>query len=55
MLVAGHLMLALVPGYAGLGAGLFAVALGSGLLKTAAITLLGSAFPASPGTDSGKR
>ena len=55
MLVAGHLMLALVPGYAGLGAGLFAVALGSGLLKTAAITLLGSAFPTSPGSDSGKR
>ncbi|WP_269768552.1 peptide MFS transporter [Corynebacterium glaucum] len=45
LLVAGHLCLAFIPGYAGLAAGLLAIALGSGLLKTAAITLLGLAFP----------
>lgn len=51
LLVIGHLSLATIPGYAGLGAGLIAIALGSGLLKTATITLLGMAYPA----ESGKR
>lgn len=55
LLVSGHLMLAILPGYAGLGAGLLAVAMGSGLLKTAAITLLGLAFPAHQGAHSGRR
>lgn len=49
MLVAGHLMLSLIPGYPGLGAGLLAIALGSGFLKTAAVTLLGLAYPAESG------
>lgn len=51
LLVAGHLLLSLIPGYPGVGAGLLAIALGSGFLKTAAVTLLGLAYPA----DSGRR
>lgn len=49
LLVAGHLLLSLIPGYPGLGAGLLAIALGSGFLKTAAVTLLGLAYPAESG------
>ncbi len=40
-LVAGHLTLALLPGGAGVAAGLVLVAAGSGALKTSAITMLG--------------
>lgn len=49
LLVAGHLALSLLGGYGGLACGLLAIALGSGLLKTAAITLLGMAYPAESG------
>lgn len=49
LLVAGHVALALIPGFTGVGVGLILVALGSGFLKTAAITLLGMAYPASSG------
>ena len=49
MLVFGHLCLSLVPGYTGLIAGLLPIAAGSGLLKTAAITILGAAFASNPG------
>lgn len=45
MLIVGHAALSLVPGIPGLVAGLLPLALGSGLLKTAAITILGAAFP----------
>ena len=41
LLVAGHVALALIPGFTGVGVGLILVALGSGFLKTAAIMLLG--------------
>ena len=53
LLMAGHLSLSLVPGYAGLIAGLVPLALGSGLLKTAAITILGAAFPPEAGKRDG--
>ncbi|GAB3703821.1 peptide MFS transporter [Corynebacterium nasicanis] len=46
LLVLGHLSLALLPGYAGLTPGLLLIALGSGLLKTAAVTILGQSYPA---------
>ncbi len=49
LLIGGHLSLSLIPGFVGLFAGLFPLALGSGLLKTAAITILGAAFPTSAG------
>ncbi len=49
LLVAGHLALSLLGGYGGLACGLLAIALGSGFLKTAAITLLGMAYPAESG------
>ena len=45
LLICGHLQLSLIPGYTGLILGLLPIALGSGLLKTAAITILGAAFP----------
>ncbi|MBI9000375.1 oligopeptide:H+ symporter [Corynebacterium sp. CCM 9185] len=51
ILVAGHLILALVPGVPGVTAGLLAVAVGSGALKASAITVLGIAFS----DDDGKR
>lgn len=44
-LVAGHAALSLVPGSPGVGLGLGLVAIGSGSLKTAAITVLGHAYP----------
>src|SRR5699024_3410026 len=44
MLVFGHLSLSLIPGHAGLIAGLLPIAAGSGLLKTAAITILSAVF-----------
>lgn len=50
MLVVGHVALSLLPGYWGLGVGLTAIALGSGFLKTAAITMLGLAYPAESGS-----
>lgn len=53
LLMAGHVSLSLIPGYAGLALGLVPIALGSGLLKTAAITILGAAFPAT--TTDGRR
>ena len=46
LLMCGHVSLSLIPGFPGLFAGLFPLALGSGLLKTAAITVMGAAFPA---------
>lgn len=53
LLVCGHFALSLVPGTAGLIIGLLPLALGSGLLKTAAITILGAAFPAEAGARDG--
>ena len=53
LLMCGHLSLSLVPGTAGLVAGLLPLALGSGLLKTAAITILGAAFPPTAGARDG--
>ncbi|MEL4503551.1 oligopeptide:H+ symporter [Luteococcus sp. H138] len=44
-LVAGHLALSLLPGGWGVATGLVLVAMGSGALKTAAITVLGHAYP----------
>lgn len=44
-LVAGHLSLSLLPGGWGVATGLALVAIGSGSLKTAAITVLGHAYP----------
>ncbi|MDO5077335.1 peptide MFS transporter [Corynebacterium sp.] len=44
-LVIGHLALSLIPGGWGVAIGLILVAIGSGVLKTSAITLLGQAFP----------
>lgn len=44
LLIFGHLCLSLAPGYIGLAAGLLPIAMGSGLLKTAAITILGASF-----------
>lgn len=44
-LVIGHLALSLIPGGWGVAIGLVLVAIGSGFLKTAAITVLGQAFP----------
>nr|WP_120492657.1 oligopeptide:H+ symporter [Corynebacterium lactis] len=41
VLVAGHLCLSLVPGAPGVAAGLVLVAVGSGALKTSALTMLG--------------
>lgn len=45
LLVTGHLALSLLPGYPGLIPGLLFIAAGSGLLKTAAVTILGRAYP----------
>ncbi|MEJ6019791.1 peptide MFS transporter [Corynebacterium sp. H113] len=45
LLVLGHLALSLIPGGAGVAIGLFLVAIGSGSLKTSAITLLGHVRP----------
>lgn len=53
LLVCGHFSLSLIPGTAGLIIGLLPLALGSGLLKTAAITILGAAFPAEAGARDG--
>ncbi|WP_426717950.1 peptide MFS transporter [Corynebacterium auriscanis] len=53
LLIAGHLSLSLIPGFPGLFAGLLPLALGSGLLKTAAITILGAAFPPEAGARDG--
>lgn len=53
LLVCGHFALSLIPGTAGLIIGLLPLALGSGLLKTAAITILGAAFPAEAGARDG--
>ena len=53
LLICGHFSLSLVPGAAGLVAGLLPLALGSGLLKTAAITILGAAFPPAAGARDG--
>ncbi|WP_411703500.1 oligopeptide:H+ symporter [Corynebacterium sp. LaCa7] len=53
LLMCGHLSLSFVPGMAGLVAGLLPLALGSGLLKTAAITILGAAFPPTAGARDG--
>lgn len=53
LLIAGHLSLSLVPGFPGLFTGLLPLALGSGLLKTAAITVLGAAFPPQAGARDG--
>ncbi|WP_426721558.1 peptide MFS transporter [Corynebacterium auriscanis] len=53
LLIAGHLSLSLIPGFPGLFAGLLPLALGSGLLKTAAITILGAAFPPKAGARDG--
>ncbi|MEY8579038.1 oligopeptide:H+ symporter [Corynebacteriaceae bacterium 6-324] len=44
LLIFGHLCLSFGPGYFGLVAGLLPIAMGSGLLKTAAITILGASF-----------
>ncbi|APT92019.1 diguanylate cyclase [Corynebacterium phocae] len=49
MLIVGHLSMSLVPEFAGLFLGLIPIALGSALLKTAAITILGAAFPPAAG------
>ncbi|MCX7536950.1 oligopeptide:H+ symporter [Corynebacterium sp. P5875] len=49
ILVAGHLILALVPGTPGVTAGLLAAAVGSGALKASAITVLGIAFAGDEG------
>lgn len=49
MVMAGHIMLSLVPGHLGLGLGLLPIALGSALVKTAAITVLGIVFSANDG------
>ena|SRR5699024_4931887 len=49
MLVFGHLSLSLIPGHAGLIAGLLPIAAGSGLLKTAAITILSAVFESNSG------
>lgn len=51
LLMLGHACLSTIPGLPGLALGLIPIALGSGLLKTAAITILGIAF----GGDDGKR
>lgn len=52
VLVAGHSLLGLIPGVAGLMAGLLLIAFGSGSLKTAAITVLGFAYsPSEPARD----
>ncbi|BAC18233.1 putative peptide transporter [Corynebacterium efficiens YS-314] len=48
-LVIGHLGLSVIPGYPGLAVGLILIALGSGFLKTAAITILGGSYPATSG------
>ncbi|WP_293770362.1 oligopeptide:H+ symporter [uncultured Corynebacterium sp.] len=53
LLMCGHLALSLIPGYVGLVGGLLPLALGSGLLKTAAITILGAAFPPAAGARDG--
>ncbi|WP_293822323.1 oligopeptide:H+ symporter [uncultured Corynebacterium sp.] len=53
LLICGHFALSLVPGPPGLVAGLLPLALGSGLLKTAAITILGAAFPPTAGARDG--
>lgn len=52
VLVVGHSALGILPGIAGLAAGLLLIAFGSGALKTAAITVLGFAYPRhAPGRD----
>lgn len=53
LLICGHIALSTIPGYAGLACGLLPIALGSGFLKTAAITILGSAFPREAGPRDG--
>lgn len=45
LLMFGHLSLSLIPGWLGTAPGLIAIAVGSGLLKTAAITVLGRVYP----------
>jgi len=46
LLVGGHVALSALPGFLGLIPGLLLIAAGSGLLKTAAVTVLGQAYPA---------
>lgn len=45
VVMAGHIALAVLPGLAGVGAGLVLVALGSGALKANASSLLGTLYP----------
>lgn len=46
LLVGGHVALSALPGFLGLVPGLLLIAAGSGLLKTAAVTVLGQVYPA---------
>lgn len=48
LLVIGHISLSTFPGFHGLAIGLPLIAVGSGLLKTAAITVLGAVYDENP-------